>query len=142
MSTIGNILEEAGGEVWSVRSDQTVLEAVRLMAQKSIGAVLVIDDGKIAGILSERDYARKIILEDRRSEETPVRDIMTRKVATTTRECSVSDCMALMTKKKFRHLPVVEGGKVLGIISMRDLVKAVIAEQQYTIDQLQHYIAG
>ncbi|MGR3915213.1 MAG: CBS domain-containing protein [Gammaproteobacteria bacterium] len=147
MSTIGNILEinapdEAGAVVWSVRSEQSVLDAIRLMAEKSIGAVLVIDERRLSGILSERDYARKVILQNRRSQDTAVREIMTRDVVTTTRARSVAECMALMTKNRFRHLPVVEDGAVLGIISIGDLVKAVIAEQQYTIDQLEHYIAG
>jgi len=147
MSTIGNILEinapdEAGAAVWSVRSEQSVLDAIRLMAEKSIGAVLVIDERRLSGILSERDYARKVILQNRRSQDTAVREIMTRDVVTTTRARSVAECMALMTKNRFRHLPVVEDGAVLGIISIGDLVKAVIAEQQYTIDQLEHYIAG
>lgn len=147
MSTIGNILEinapdEAGAVVWSVRSEQSVLDAIRLMAEKSIGAVLVIDEQRLSGILSERDYARKVILQNRRSQDTAVREIMTCDVVTTTRARSVAECMALMTKNRFRHLPVVEDGAVLGIISIGDLVKAVIAEQQYTIDQLEHYIAG
>ncbi len=152
MSTVADILEGrgggggdgggGGGDIWSVRSGQSVLDAVRLMAEKGIGAVLVIDDGRLSGILSERDYARKIILEDRSSKNTLVSDIMTRDVMTTTRAASVSECMTLMTNNFVRHLPVVEGDQVAGIISIGDLVKAVIAEQQYTIDQLEHYIAG
>ena len=142
MSTVKDILESAGGEIWSVRSEQSVLDAVRLMAEKGIGAVLVIDGGRLSGIFSERDYARKVILEDRASHNTPVSDIMTRDPVTTTRAASVAECLSLMTDKRFRHLPVVEDGRVLGIISIGDLVKMVIAEQQYTIDQLEHYIAG
>lgn len=142
MSTVKDILESAGGEIWSVRSEQSVLDAIRLMAEKGIGAVLVIDGGRLSGIFSERDYARKVILEDRASHNTPVSDIMTRDPVTTTRTASVAECLSLMTDKRFRHLPVVEDGRVLGIISIGDLVKMVIAEQQYTIDQLEHYIAG
>ena len=142
MSTVKDILESAGGEIWSVRSEQSVLDAIRLMAEKGIGAVLVIDEGRLSGIFSERDYARKVILEDRASHNTPVSDIMTRDPVTTTRAASVAECLSLMTDKRFRHLPVVEDGRVLGIISIGDLVKMVIAEQQYTIDQLEHYIAG
>ncbi len=142
MSAVKDILESAGGEIWSVRSEQSVLDAVRLMAEKGIGAVLVIDDGRLSGIFSERDYARKVILEDRASHNTPVSDIMTRDPVTTTRAASVAECLSLMTDKRFRHLPVVEDGRVIGIISIGDLVKMVIAEQQYTIDQLEHYIAG
>jgi len=142
MSTVKDILADAGGEIWSVRSEQSVLEAIRLMAEKGIGAVLVIDDGRLAGIFSERDYARKVILEDRASRSTPVGDIMTRDPVTTTRAAQVGGCLSLMTERRFRHLPVVEDGAVIGIVSIGDLVKAVIKEQQYTIDQLEHYIAG
>ena len=142
MSTVGDILQGGGGDIWSVHSDQSVLDAIRLMAKKSVGAVLVIDDNRLSGIFSERDYARKVILEDRSSGDTAVRDIMTRNVITTTRANSVAECMALMTDHNFRHLPVVEGDSIVGMISIGDLVKAVIAEQQYTIDQLEHYIAG
>lgn len=142
MSTIGNILENASGKIWSVRSSQSVLDAVRLLAEKDIGAVLVIDDEKLSGILSERDYARKLILQNRDSRTTPVSEVMTRNVVTITRGMSVAECMTLMTKNRFRHLPVVEDEKVVGMISIGDLVKAVIAEQQYTIDQLEQYISG
>lgn len=145
MSTVKDILEGAGGaggEIWSVRSEQSVLEAVRLMAEKGIGAVLVIDGGRLTGIFSERDYARKVILENRASRSTPVGDIMTRDPVTTTRAAQVGGCLSLMTERRFRHLPVVEDGRVIGIVSIGDLVKAVIKEQQYTIDQLEHYIAG
>ena len=142
MSTVGDIMAGGRGEIWSVGSAQSVLEAVRLMAVKGVGAVLVIDDGRLTGILSERDYARKVILENRASADTPVRDIMTASPMTTTRAASVTECMTLMTEHRFRHLPVVENDEVIGIISIGDLVKAVIAEQQYTIDQLENYIAG
>ena len=142
MSTVGDILEGGNGDIWSVRSDQSVLDGIRLMAEKGIGAVLVIDEGHLSGILSERDYARKIILEDRSSHNTSVSDIMTRDPVTTTRVASVAECMSLMTDNHFRHLPVVEGKQVVGMISIGDLVKAVIKEQQFTIDQLQHYISG
>lgn len=142
MSTVGNILEGGSGDIWSVRSDQSVLDAIRLMAEKGIGAVLVIDDNRLSGILSERDYARKIILEDRASGNTVVSDIMTRKVITITRASSVAECMTLMTGNDFRHLPVVEGDDVVGMISIGDLVKAVIKDQQTTIDQLEQYISG
>lgn len=142
MSTVGDILKGRSGTIWSVRSEQSVLDAIRLMAEKGIGAALVIDNERLSGICSERDYARKVILEGRSSHDTPVRSIMTRNPVTATRKASVAECMALMTDKRFRHLPVVEDDRVIGIISIGDLVKAVIAEQQYTIDQLEHYIAG
>ena len=142
MSTIGEILEGASGDIWSVRSDQSVLDAIRLMAEKNIGAVPVIDDNHLSGIFSERDYARKVILEDRSSGDTRVGDIMSRDVVTTNRDASVAECLAMMTDNRCRHLPVVEHDRVIGMISIGDLVKSVIAEQQYTIDQLEHYIAG
>ena len=142
MSTISSIMKGAGGEVWSVRSDQSVLDALRLMAEKGIGAVPVIDGGKLSGSFSERDYARKVILQDRSPRDSPVREIMSREVTTTTPASRVAECMALRTEKHFRHLPVMEGEKVVGIISIGDLVKAVIAEQQFTISHLESYIAG
>ena len=142
MSKVGDILGTKSGDIWSVTSTQSVLDAIRLMAEQGIGAVLVIDDGQLSGIFSERDYARKVILEDRSSGDTPVSEIMTRDVITTDRECEAHECMTMMTKNHFRHLPVVEAGQVVGMISIGDLVKEVIREQQFTIDQLEHYIAG
>ncbi len=140
--TIGEILESRSSSIWSVRSQQSVLDAIRLMAEKSIGAVPVIDDERLVGIFSERDYARKVVLENRSSDDTPVADIMTKKVTTVRRDSSIAECMAMMTQQHFRHLPVVERRRVLGIISIGDLVKAVIKQQQFTIDQLQQYIAS
>ena len=142
MTSVTSILEGRSGELWSVSSDQSVLDAIRLMAQKGVGAVLVMDDGHLSGILSERDYARKVILEDRSSRETRVSEIMTRDVFTTAPDASVADCMTLMTDNDFRHLPVVDGDSVVGMISIGDLVRTVIKEQQFTIEQLEHYITG
>lgn len=142
MATIGDILGARRGVVWRVSPQQSVLDAIRLMAEKGVGALAVMDGEQLVGILSERDYARKVILADRSSDTTRVGDIMTAKVASATCDLRVDECMALMTEKRFRHLPVVEDGRVIGMISIGDLVKAVIAEQQYTIDQLEHYIAG
>ncbi len=142
MSKISEILEQRSKEIWSVRSDQPVLDAIRLMAEKGIGALLVMDDNRLVGILSERDYARKVILEDRSSKNTPVHEIMTRDVFTVSPESNVSECMSMMTDNDFRHLPVVREHEVVGMISIGDLVKVVIREQQFTIDQLEHYIAG
>ena len=142
MSKISEILDQRGKEIWSVRSDQPVLDAIRLMAEKGIGALLVMDDSRLVGVLSERDYARKVILEDRSSKNTLVREIMTRDVFTVSPESKVSECMSIMTDNDFRHLPVVQGGEVVGMISIGDLVKVVIREQQFTIDQLEHYITG
>ena len=142
MSKVAEILDTRPGDIWSVRSDQMVLDAIKLMAEKGIGALLVIDDNRLTGVLSERDYARKVILENRSSSDTRVSDIMTRDVITITRESSVSDCMTMMTDNDFRHLPVVEGDQVVGMISIGDLVKAVIKEQKFTIEQLEQYISG
>ncbi len=142
MSKISEILSQRSKEIWSVRSDQPVLEAIRLMAEKGIGALLVMDDSRLSGILSERDYARKVILEDRSSKNTLIGEIMTRDVFTVSPESKVSECMSIMTDNDFRHLPVVEGDEVVGMISIGDLVKVVIKEQQFTIDQLEHYITG
>ena len=142
MSKVADILAGRAGDIWCVRSDQSVLDAIRLMAEKGIGALLVIDDDRLSGILSERDYARKVILENRSSRDTRVKDIMTRNPITVTRASSVADCMSMMTENDFRHLPVVEDNQVIGMISIGDLVKAVIKEQQFTINQLEQYIAG
>ncbi len=142
MSKISEILDQRDKEIWSIRSDQPVLDAIRLMAEKGIGALLVMDDGRLVGVLSERDYARKVILEDRSSKNTLIGEIMTRDVFTVSPESKVSECMSIMTDNDFRHLPVVEGDEVVGMISIGDLVKVVIREQQFTIDQLEHYITG
>lgn len=142
MSKISEILDQRSKEIWSVRSDQPVLEAIRIMAEKGIGALLVMDDGRLVGVLSERDYARKVILEDRSSKNTLIREIMTRDVFTVSPQSEVSECMTIMTDNDFRHLPVLQGDEVVGMISIGDLVKVVIREQQFTIDQLEHYITG
>ena len=142
MSKVADIIADRNDDIWSVQSDQSVLIAIKLMAEKGVGALLVIDDNRLSGILSERDYARKVILENRSSRETRVGDIMTRNPLTITREDSVAECMAMMTNNDFRHLPVLEGEQVIGMISIGDLVKTVIKEQQFTISQLEHYIAG
>ncbi len=142
MSKVADILADKNVDVWSVQSDHSVLSAIKLMAEKGVGALLVINDNRLSGILSERDYARKVILENRSSSKTLVGDIMTRNPLTITREDSVTECMEMMTDNNFRHLPVMEGGQVVGMISIGDLVKRVIKEQQFTIDQLEQYIAG
>lgn len=142
MTTVKQLLESKGRQVWSVRPDTTVFDALRLMAEKGIGALLVIEDGDIVGILSERDYARKIILEGRSSRDTPVSAIMSRVVLHALPTQSVSECMALMTAHKFRHLPVIEDGRLVGILSIGDLVKSIITEQEFVIEQLENYISG
>ena len=142
MKTVRDILNSKGHEVWSVTSADSVFEAVKLMAEKSVGALLVMDEGKLVGIITERDYARKIILAGKSSRNCVVGDVMTRKVLCVTPERAVDECMALMTDQRARHLPVLEQKQVIGVISIGDLVKAMISEQQFLIDQLQHYISG
>lgn len=140
--TIGLILRHKGHEVWSVRPDSTVYDAITLMARKSVGAVLVIGEGVLAGIVTERDYARKVILQGRSSKDTYVSEIMTSDLVSVSPDNTVDDCMRLMTDRRIRHLPVIDGGKLIGIVSIGDLVKAKIADQAYTIDQLHTYIGS
>lgn len=142
MKPVRELLRIKGQETWSVTPDTPVYDALKLMAEKNVGALLVLEGDKLAGILSERDYARKVILKGKASKNTPVREIMSEKVVCVTPEQSVADCMALMTDKRFRHLPVIEDGKLVGVISIGDVVKAIISEQKFVIEQLEHYIAG
>ena len=142
MRTVRQLLAGKPAEVFAVAPDAPVREAIALMAEKSIGAVLVLGDGGLAGILSERDYARKVILQGRSSADTPASAIMTAQVVTVEPDTSVPACMQLMTERRIRHLPVLEHGRVVGVISIGDLVKAVIADQQLELEQLQRYIAG
>ena len=142
MNLVSQLLEAKGHDVLSVSPDASVLDAIRLMAEKGIGALAVMQGEKLVGIVTERDYARKVILKGRSSEDTPVRDIMTHDVTTTASGESVEKCMNLMTDLRIRHLPVVDDGRVTGIISIGDLVKAIIAEQQRAIEHLEHYISG
>lgn len=141
MKTVRHLLKAKGRDVYSVRPDQSVYEAIEQMAERSVGALLVMDDGRLIGILSERDYARRVILRGRSSRETAVRDIMTEPVVCVTLERSVEECMALMTDKRVRHLPVIEDDHVCGVVSIGDVVRAVIAEQEFHIKQLESYIA-
>ena len=142
MLRVKHLLSMKGKDVWSIGPDQPVLEAVRLMAEKHIGALPVMRDADLVGIVSERDYARKVILMGRSSADTPVRDIMTATVKTVSPEEAVHRCMELMTDMRIRHLPVVDKQRVVGMVSIGDLVKAVIEEQQQTITQLERYIAS
>jgi len=140
MKTVRQLLQGKGKDIYSVSPASSVLDAIGVMADRGVGALLVMDQGRLAGIISERDYARKVILHGKSSHDTPVGDIMTQKLVTVNPEHTVEDCMALMTEKRIRHLPVMEGGRVAGVLSIGDLVKEVIAEQQETIKQLEQYI--
>ncbi|MBB5673312.1 CBS domain-containing protein [Xanthomonas sp. WHRI 6108] len=142
MQTVRQLLGTKQIEVFAVAADAAVIEAIRLMADKGIGAVLVMDGPRLVGIVSERDYARKVVLRDRASSTTSVADIMSTQVVTVSPSDTVERCMQLMTDGRFRHLPVVDNGRVQGVISIGDLVKAVIEDQQRDIDQLQRYIAS
>lgn len=140
--TVGSILQHKGNQVWSVSPDDSVLEAIGLMADKGVGALVVIADERMVGIISERDYARKVVLQGRSSKDTRVEDIMTRQVFSVSPSQSVDECLAIVTSKRIRHLPVVQGEKVVGIVSIGDLVRRVISTQGETIQYLQEYIVG
>lgn len=140
MKTVKQMLQLKGGAVHSVTPQTMVFDALKLMAEKNIGAVLVLADGKVAGIMTERDYARKVILFGKSSRDIAVREIMSDKVLTVQTAQTVEECMALMTNKRIRHLPVMDGDKLVGLLSIGDLVKEVIAEQELTIKQLESYI--
>lgn len=142
MSTVKDILDEKGRDVHTVSPGATVYDAIDDMSKKGVGALVVMDDGKLVGIITERDYARKVILEGRSSRECQVGDVMTRRVLCVSPDRSVAECMALMTDKRARHLPVVEQKKPIGIVSIGDLVKAHIKDQEILIEQLKHYISG
>jgi CBS domain-containing protein len=140
MAIVRQLLDGKGRALFSVTPEDPVLEAIRLMADKHVGALLVMKGEELVGIVSERDYARKVILLGRSSDSTPVSQIMTSPVHTVSPDKSVQDCMRIMTEQRIRHLPVVERGRVAGVISIGDLVKAVIEDQQHTIEQLETYI--
>jgi CBS domain-containing protein len=140
MTTVQRLLEGKGRAIHSVEPQAPVLDAIRLMAEHGVGALLVMKGAALEGIVSERDYARKVILRGRSSADTPVRDIMSAPVLTVSLDDTVQRCMQLMTERRVRHLPVVDGGRVIGVVSIGDLVKAVIAEQQQQIEQLESYI--
>lgn len=142
MKTVQEILAAKGRDVWSVEAGTSVFDALQLMAEKNIGAVLVTEGDRPAGIMTERDYARKVVLHSRVSRETPVREIMVWNPVCVRPEQTVEDCMRIMTTKRFRHLPVTENDKLVGMVSIGDVVKAVISDQQYKIEQLEHYISG
>ncbi len=142
MKTVRQILDKKGHDVYSVTPDDSVFTALQLMADKNIGAVVVVDNKQVVGILSERDYARKVVLHGKTSKDTPVRDIMTGKVLYVKPDNTSDECMALMADKRIRHLPVLENENLTGIISISDIVQAIIEEDKYIIEQLENYITG
>lgn len=136
------ILRKKGGDIWTVSSDTTVFDAMQTMADKEVGALVVVDDGELHGIVSERDYARKVILMGRSSKETPVSEILTEPLITIAPDCSVDEAMRLITTHRIRHLPVMCAGKLIGLISIGDLVQWIAFAQDQTIEDLSHYIEG
>ena len=142
MKTVAELLRLKPARVVKVSPDLSVLEAIKVLAAEDVGAAIVMSGEKLAGILSERDYTRKVILKGRSSDTTRVEEIMTRNVITVTPRTKARECMALMTEKNIRHLPVVDDGRVIGMVSIRDIVGDIIADQDFTIEQLEHYISG
>ena len=142
MATVAALLHAKGRQVWSIKPDATVYDAIELMAEKGIGALIVVKADALVGIVSERDYARKVILRGKSSKDTPVSEIMTTKVLYVRPEQTIDECMALMTAHRIRHLPVLDGATIAGVLSIGDLVKAVIADREVRIQQLENYITG
>ena len=142
MKRIQTLLKKKGYDVWSIAPDASVYDAIHLMAEKAVGALIVMDGPNLVGVISERDYARKIILEGRSSENTKISEIMSSEVITAGPDNRIEECMAIMTERRIRHLPVLDGNEVLGVISLGDLVKYIIAEQQFVIEQMERYING
>ena len=142
MTTVRDILDRKGREVWSIPPDESVFRALEIMSDRHVGALLVTENDRLVGVVSERDYARKIALKGRSSRETTVRDIMTKHVYCIAPGARIEDCMALMTEKAVRHLPVLDGERVDGVVSIGDVVKATIVHQEFIIDQLEHFISG
>jgi CBS domain-containing protein len=140
VTTVNRILESKGDKVWTIEAGETVLEALKLMSDRGIGAIVAVEKGAIVGIFSERDYARKVVLKGKASKDTPVREVMTTRVRYVQPTNTVEECMALMTGKKIRHLPVLFEGKLVGLVSIGDVVKAMISEKEFIIDQLENYI--
>lgn len=140
--SVGAILAHKGSAVWSIAPNAMVFDAIQLMADKNVGALPVVDNGQLVGMISERDYTRKVILKGKSSKETPVRDIMTQDLVTVKPGDTVSECMRIMTDKRIRHLPVMDGSKMIGIVSIGDLVRRIILAQTATIDNLEKYITG
>lgn len=140
MKTVRDLLAGKSSEVWSIGPDATVYDAIALMSERGIGAVLVLEGGKLVGILSERDYARRVILKGKASRETPVREIMTTQLVSVTHDKTIDHCMSVMTTSRIRHLPVLHEGRLAGILSIGDIVKAMISDKQAQIEQLEDYI--
>lgn len=142
MDTIGQLLDRKGHEIWSIGPDASVYEGVETMAEKGVGALLVMEGKRLVGIISERDYARKVVLKDRSSRETRIAEIMTTQLVHGTPYQSVQEGLSVMTEKRIRHLPIMNGEELVGVVSIGDLVKEIIAEQQQMISQLEQYISG
>ncbi len=142
MLTVAQLLERKGDQVWTIGPDQTVYEAIVLMAEKRIGALAVVENDELVGIISERDYATKVILKERRSRETPVRDIMSTDLVTVENTADLETCMKLMTDRRIRHLPVLEKGRLKGMLSIGDILVGSLEDRENLIDQLQNYITG
>jgi CBS domain-containing protein len=140
--TVNSILANKGSAIWSISPDATVFEAIQLMAEKNVGALPVVQHDQLVGIISERDYTRKVILQGKSSKETPVRDIMTQRLVTADPDDRVSECMQRMTENRVRHLPVLEGNKMIGILSIGDLLAWLIAAQRNALDNLERYVTG
>jgi CBS domain-containing protein len=142
MKRVKDILQVKGDQVWSIEPERSVYDAMKLMAEKGVGALMVMEGQKLVGVISERDYARKVILHGRSSQTTRVNEIMTGHVLYARLEQNIEECMAVMTEKRVRHLPVIEEGQLVGVISIGDLVKSIITEQKFIIEQLERYISG
>ena len=142
MGKVRNILQTKGNAIYSVEPDMMVYRAIELMCEKNIGGLLIVENGKLVGIFTERDYARKLILKGKSSKDTPIKDLMTSNLVTVSPETSIDDCMRVMTGRKIRHLPVLDNGNLVGVISIGDVVHYVIEEQKSIIEHLEHYITG
>ena len=142
MNSVHDLLRVKSDRVWTIAPQATVYNALELMAQANIGAVVVTDSDQVVGIFSERDYARKVVLRGRSSKTTPVSELMTCDVLYVSRDATIDDCMALMTEKRLRHLPVMDNGKLMGLVSIGDVVKAIISDHEFTIRELERYING
>ena len=142
MTTVKHLLDRKGRRVHSIRPDASVFDALKIMAEKNIGSLVVLEDDKLVGIITERIYAREIALKGRTSAQTSVRDVMSTNVICVRPEQSVEECMAVMTAKTVRHLPVLERGRIVGLVSIGDMVNSIIRDQEFIIDQLEHYIQG